>query len=116
VKFKLDENLPVDLAADLRLAGYEADTVVDEHLTGASDLLVLDAARRENRVLLTLDKGIANLVRHPTDTHAGIVLFRPGMSGRIAVLELIRSRLAELLLFELTGRVTIVSDHRIRVR
>jgi len=37
VKFKLDENLPVDPAADVHLASHDADTVADENLTGAAD-------------------------------------------------------------------------------
>jgi hypothetical protein len=32
VKFKLDENLPLELATDLRELGYDADTVHDEGL------------------------------------------------------------------------------------
>ncbi|MGD1072961.1 MAG: DUF5615 family PIN-like protein [Bryobacteraceae bacterium] len=116
MKFKLDENLPLDFAADLRLAGHDADTVGEENLTGAADPIVVAAARREERILLTLDKGIANLVQHPAHTHAGIVLFRPGMSGRLAVLHFIRSRLAELLVRDLANRVTVVSERRIRIR
>jgi len=116
VKFKIDENLPVDLVADLHLAGHDADTVIDESLAGAADLIVLAASLREDRILLTLDKGIANLMQHPANTHAGVVLFRPGASGRSAVLDFIRSRLAELLFLELANRVTVVSEGRIRVR
>jgi hypothetical protein len=32
VKFKLDENLPVELVTDLRSMGHDADTVIDEGL------------------------------------------------------------------------------------
>jgi hypothetical protein len=67
-------------------------------------------------ILLTLDKGIASLIQHPVNTHAGVVLFRPGASGRLAVLDFIRSRLAELLGLELANRVTVVSEGRVRVR
>jgi predicted nuclease of predicted toxin-antitoxin system len=116
VKFKLDEDLPVDPATDLPLAGHDADTVLDESLTGAANPMVVAAAPREGRVLMTLDKGIANLIQHPTNTHAGVVLFRPGTSGRTAVLAFVRSRLAELLVYELADRVTVVSERRIRVR
>ena len=56
MKFKIDENPPVDLVADLHLAGHDADTVLDEKLAGASDLIVLAAALRDSRILLTLDK------------------------------------------------------------
>ena len=116
MKFKIDENLPVELATDLQLAGHDADTVLDEHLAGATDPVVVAAAQQEGRIVLTLDKGIANLTHHPMHTHAGVVLFRPGESGRLAVMNFIRSRLAELLSMELANRVTVVSERRIRVR
>jgi uncharacterized protein DUF5615 len=67
VKFKIDENLPINLAEDLHLAGHDADTVRDEN---------------------------------PMNSHAGVVLFRPGMSGRVAVVDFIRSRLSELLILD----------------
>jgi predicted nuclease of predicted toxin-antitoxin system len=47
------------LLDDLRAAGHEADGLRDEGLSGAPDDVVLDLVRRERRVLLTLDKGIA---------------------------------------------------------
>ena len=34
MKFKIDENLPSELAVDLRDLGHEADTVFDESLAG----------------------------------------------------------------------------------
>lgn len=116
MKFKLDENLPVDLVSDLRQSGHDADSVLDESLRGAPDPIVVAAALREGRILLTLDKGIANLIQYLANTHAGVVLFRPSTSGRANVLQFIRLRLAELLVFELADRVTVVSEQRIRVR
>ena len=81
MKFKLDENLPVELVADLRGLGHDADTVSGEGLSGAADPAVVDAAFSAGRILFTLDKGIANLQRYPTHQHAGVVLFRPDTSG-----------------------------------
>jgi hypothetical protein len=46
MNFKIDENLPTELADDLRQFGHHADTVLD-------------------RTLLTLDKGIADVRRLP---------------------------------------------------
>jgi predicted nuclease of predicted toxin-antitoxin system len=82
VRFKLDENLRIELLDDLRTAGHEADGLRDEGLIGAPDDAVLDLARRENRVLLTLDKGIADIRAYPPKAHVGIVLFRPPAVGR----------------------------------
>ena len=37
LKFKVDENLPTEYASILRGAGFEAETVSNEKLSGASD-------------------------------------------------------------------------------
>ena len=66
VKFKLDENLPAELVANLRNLGHDADTVSDEGLRGAQDPVVMTAAFAADRILFTLHKGIANLQRYPT--------------------------------------------------
>jgi predicted nuclease of predicted toxin-antitoxin system len=116
VNFKLDENLPIELATDLRELGHDADTVMDEKLCGATDPVVVQAARATGRVLLTLDKGIANLRRYPIDEHAGVVLFRPDTLGRRAVFEFVRERLQRILKLDLKGRLTVVGPNRIRFR
>lgn len=77
MKFKLDENLPVELVTDLRGLGHDADTVTDEGLRGAADPAGVDAAMIADRILFPLDQGIANLQRYPIHRHAGVVLFRP---------------------------------------
>jgi predicted nuclease of predicted toxin-antitoxin system len=114
VRFKIDENLPVELADELRSLGHAADTARDEGLSGRPDSEVVAKARAGNRIIVTLDKGIADLVRFPIATHTGVVLFRPGSLGRKAVLAFIRQRLASLL--DLAGRITVVTTDRIRVR
>ena len=104
------------MAADLPDLGHEADTVFDEGLAGAKDPVVIAAATAENRVLLTLDKGIANLQQYPAAQHSGLVLFRPFRSGRGSVLAFVRERLADILELDLRGRLTVVGPTRIRVR
>jgi predicted nuclease of predicted toxin-antitoxin system len=116
VKFKLDENLPTELVTDLHELGHEADTIVDEKLCGASDPAVMQPATAAGRVLLTLDKGIANLHRYPISEHAGVVLFRPDSMGRRAVLAFVRERLQRILELDLNGRLTVVGPNRIRFR
>lgn len=116
MKFKLDENLPAEIVDDLKELGFEADTVASEGLTGRSDPTVVNAALTSDRILFTLDKGIASLLEYPTGQHAGIVLFRPDTFGRGAVRYFIRARLPELLKLEIKGRLAIVGASRIRVR
>ena len=57
MRFKLDENLPAELVVDLRAAGHEAQTVAEEGLTGVADSVLVERARTEGRVLLTMGQG-----------------------------------------------------------
>jgi predicted nuclease of predicted toxin-antitoxin system len=42
LKFKVDKNLPTEYASILREAGFEADTVSDEKLSGAGDSVLFE--------------------------------------------------------------------------
>jgi predicted nuclease of predicted toxin-antitoxin system len=116
MKFKVDENLPVELLADLRAAGHDALTVPEEGTTGSPDSTVMKRVQAERRVLLTMDKGIANARAYPPDRYAGIVLFRPSTSGRGAVLAFVRRQLPALLQADLAGHLLVVSERGIRIR
>ena len=59
MKFKLDENMPLELAADLRDRGYDSDTVIDEGLRGAKDPTVVEAAFVRERLHGLLDANIS---------------------------------------------------------
>jgi predicted nuclease of predicted toxin-antitoxin system len=113
VRFKLDENLPVELALELCAMGHDTDTVADEGLCGEPDPTVVEAASTADRILLTLDKGIAD-VRN--QRHAGVILFRPDSAGRQAVLSFVRERMSRIASMDLADRVTVVGPTRIRLR
>lgn len=116
MRFKLDENLPLELVQDLEELGHDVDSVRDEGLVGFADSNILAAAKRDMRVFLTMDKGIADVRRYPPSQYAGIVLLRPGRSGREALLELIRPNLLRILNFDLDGHLLIVNDSGLRYR
>lgn len=108
--------MPVEVASDLADAGHDVHTVADEALVGADDVRLMDAVRRESRVLLTLDKGIADIRRFPPHAYAGIVLLRPSSDGLETVRRFVQRFLAELTDPSLAGRLMIVSESGIRLR
>lgn len=116
MKFKIDENLPVELLADLQAAGHEADTVQQEGLAGSADPPLLKKVQQEGRVFLTMDKGVADVRAYPPEQYAGLVLFRPQTSGRQAVLLFVRRHLPALLQADLPGRLLVVTERGIRIR
>jgi predicted nuclease of predicted toxin-antitoxin system len=116
MKFKLDEHLPAELADDLRRAGHDAVTVVDQGLSGTNDQVLMRVVQAESRVMLTMDKGIANVNAYPPGSYAGIVLFRPHQTGRGAVLQFVRQHMPAVLKLITAGALIVVSDRGIRVR
>jgi predicted nuclease of predicted toxin-antitoxin system len=116
MRFKIDENLPAEVRGDLRALGHEADTVTDEGLAGVPDTSLLAKVQVEGRVLLTQDKGIANIRAYPPQHHAGIVLFRPRTTGRKAILSFVRRHLPAVLQLDLNGRLVVVSETGMRIR
>ena len=69
MRVKVDENLPSEYASILRGAGFEADAVSDEKLLGASDSVLFERRRTEDRVLMTLDLEFADVQAYPPKSH-----------------------------------------------
>jgi predicted nuclease of predicted toxin-antitoxin system len=116
MRAKLDENLPLEAAELLRIAGWECETVHDEGLAGADDLIVAARCQAEARVLFTLDLDFADIRVHPPSEYVGIVVLRPTEPSRRETLELV-SRVLPVLASEWSAhRLWIVEADRIRIR
>ena len=73
---KLDENVPDSVGAILRQAGHDVALARDEQLAGVPDGRLLAAASAEGRVLVSLDRDFTNILQHPPEGTAGIVVIR----------------------------------------
>ena len=104
-----------DGRALLREAGHDAKTVLEEGMGGA-DATLAKACRREDRVLVTLDKGFGDITAYPPEEHAGIVVLRPRAQDAASVQDLRRRVLPELQSRDLHRRPWIVDEQRIRIR
>lgn len=116
MKIKVDENLPVSVADDLRALGHDADTVDDERLSGSDDPTVIAQATAAGRALLTLDKGLADVRTYPPSQYAGVILLRPKTTGRGAVVRFVRDDLPHLPDVDPRGRLIVLSEAGIRLR
>lgn len=116
VKFKIDENLPIEVADLLRASGHDALTIHDQNMVGDADFQIALICQMEQRALLTLDLDFSDIRAYPPSDHAGIVVLRPQSQGKSTVLDLI-SKLIPLLQTEpLTGKLWIVQENGLRVR
>ena len=116
MKFKVDENLPVECAEYLQAAGYDSETVAAEALSGSQDPVLFDHCKKEDRILVTLDLDFANVQVYPPRTHAGVVVLRPPNQDKRTLLSIAR-RLSEILPSRSPkGQLWIVEADRVRVR
>jgi len=76
MKIKLDENLPVHLAAILINLRHDVHTIAEENLSGKSDREVWEAVQQDERFLITQDLDFSDLRRFAPGTHSGILLVR----------------------------------------
>ena len=79
MRFKVDENLPVEVAAALREAGHDAPTVLDQEAGGMPDTDLAGLVKREGRVLVTLDQGFGDIRSHPPGEFSGLVVETGGI-------------------------------------
>src|SRR3972149_4234579 len=76
MKFKIDENLPTEIAEILRTAGYDALTVRDEAMMGEVDSQIMRICQHENRILVTIDTDFADIRSYPPRLLPGIMVLR----------------------------------------
>jgi predicted nuclease of predicted toxin-antitoxin system len=116
MKFKLDENLPVEASILLREAGHDTLTVLDQKMGGKADEQVIQICAREQRALITLDLDFADIKSYPPSKYHGIFVLRIRRQSRSKVLEVI-SKLIPLLPSEpIEKQLWIVEEEKIRIR
>ena len=116
MKFKVAENLLIELAELLNEAGHDAVTVHDEKLGGADDDDIAPVCQREARAFLTFDLGFSDIRSYPPSNYPGLIVFRLKFQDRPHVLK-VCERLVEIMKTEVVEHcLWIVEESRVRIR
>ena len=116
MKFKLDENLPIEASTLLQNAGHDAMTVLDQNMGGEPDKQIIKVCTQEQRVLITLDLDFADIKTYPPAEYHGIFVLRVKQQSRSKVLEAIAKLIPLLPTEPVEKQLWIIEDNKIRVR
>lgn len=116
MKFKVDENLPAEVAELLRAAQHDALTVVKQGLTGQPDRHITNVCAEEGRILVTLDLDFADIRTYPPAESPGFIVIRPDRQDKLHIINLFQQVIPLLSQEPVSHHLWIVEDGRIRIR
>lgn len=116
MKIKIDENIAGSIVDLLRDAGHDVDTVQDEGLAGAADPEVLQAATRESRLVMTLDRGFGDVRTYPPGSHGGVLVLRLDHQGPRALETAVTRLMDSVDIDDLAACIAVWRDGQLRVR
>lgn len=114
--FKIDENLPAEVAAILREAGHDAVTVLEQAMGGDPDTRVSEVCSAEGRALLTLDLDFSDIRAYPPTSYPGIIVLRLVSQDKASVLNVVQRLIPPLANEPLSGKLWVVDESQIRIR
>lgn len=116
MRFKVDENLPTDVAQLLVEAGHDAETVWAKGMQGQPDEALVATCRSEDRVLVTVDLDFADVRTYPPTQSPGFIVLRPYLQDKGHVLSLWRRTIPLLGVEPVEHRLWIVEEDHVRIR
>ena len=116
MRFKVDENLPLEVAERLRAYGHDAQTVLEQELGGSDDSRLAALCQREGRALVTLDMDFADIRAYPPADLPGLIVLRLGRQDKMTVLSVLAQLIEVLRSESLTGKLWIFEESRVRIR
>ncbi|MGA8220526.1 MAG: DUF5615 family PIN-like protein [Candidatus Acidiferrales bacterium] len=115
MKIKLDENLPLLLAARLKTLGHDIHTTHAEGLTGCADREIWEAAQRESRFLITQDLDFSDSRKFAPGSHCGILLVRLRSPNRGTLTERVEWLFQNENVDEWAGCFIVATERKVRV-
>lgn len=115
-KFKVDENLPTEVATILASAGHDALTVPQQLLGGQPDPNIAAVCQNEGRAIITLDLDFGDIRAYPPAAYSGIIVLRLARLDKVNILASIQRLLPLLASEPLGGKLWIVEDANVRIR
>jgi predicted nuclease of predicted toxin-antitoxin system len=116
MRFKIDENLPIEIAELLINAGHNAKTANEQQLQGVRDPILIDVCKSENRVLITLDTDFSDIRAYPPQEFSGIIVLRIGSQAKQHVIKVFQSIIPLIQREPINQHLWVVEETKVRIR
>jgi predicted nuclease of predicted toxin-antitoxin system len=116
IRVVLDQGLPRGSVAHLREAGWDAVHVGEIGMSRARDAEILDYARREHRVCITLDADFHALLVLRFEASPSVVRIRIEGLKAVAMAELLLRIWPRIEAAVSEGALVTVTEHQVRIR
>ena len=116
MRFKVDENLPVEIAARLREGGHHAATVKEQDMIGHIDSHLAEVCQQESRVLVTLDLDFADIRAYPPDRYHGLIVLRAIRQDKYHLMDVFEQIVPLLEREPLAKHLWVVDERSVRIR
>ena len=116
MKLKLDENVPQRVLPLLTRFAHDVMTCAAQGLSGCDDPTVFEAAGGEERMLVTLDVGFADIRRYPPGEGPGILVIRAHQQRPPVIEAILFALLLEYDLDDLAGCTIVAQPGAVRIR
>ncbi len=116
MKFLVDQAVSTLVARELARKGHDAVHVRDIGLADSSDLIIMERAHRENRVIVSQDTDFGTLLVTSGSPKPSVILFRMRDGRPTSQVRSLLSNLHTLHQSLEDGAIVVMEDAKIRVR
>jgi len=116
MRFLLDAGVPRTIQNFLETLGFDALRLSQTKLWNATDEKVFSWAQKENRIIVTRDKGFGDIRSYPPGKHAGIIIIKDPNLSAAKIAEIFRSAWAEMKRADFERNLIIIDRKKVRLR
>jgi len=93
MRFKIDENLPLEVSELICDFGFNAKSVFDQNIQGCNDDFLFSECLKEERILITSDLDFSSQIIFPFVSSSGIIILRLRRQDKLNILNIIKNLL-----------------------
>lgn len=116
MKFLADMPVSPKTVEKLCEKGYDAVHLFSLGMKKADDEEVVEFAKQENRIILTMDLGFGEILAHSKEQRPGVIIFRVSHSTPTKVNSLLFDLLNSEASSDIEGSIIIIEEARVRIR